>query len=99
LFGDERPMTAPPGPRCGRAVARIDPSDWSLHPFLDGVLERPIDVRFRPRDGALHIVDFGQFEMEGQGVVATAGTGKLWCVRTPLASTDLREECNCLHSL
>jgi glucose/arabinose dehydrogenase len=99
LFGDERPMTAPPGPRCGRAVARVDPRDWSLHPFINGVLERPIDIRFRPCDGTLHIVDFGQFEMDSKGVVATADSGKLWRVWAPRASTDLQEECKHLHSL
>jgi glucose/arabinose dehydrogenase len=89
LFGDERPMTAPPGPRCGRAVARIDPRDWSLHPYINGVLERPIDVRIRPSDGALHILDFGRFEMGPQGVIASAGTGKLCCVRRPLESSEV----------
>src|SRR6266481_786954 len=34
LFGDEVPMTAPSGPRVGRAVARIDPRDWSLHQVI-----------------------------------------------------------------
>jgi hypothetical protein len=34
LFGDEAPMTAPPGPQAGRSVARIDPADWSLHSFI-----------------------------------------------------------------
>jgi glucose/arabinose dehydrogenase len=48
LFGDEAPMTAPPGPRAGRSVARVDPSDWSLHPVISEPLSRPIDVRFDP---------------------------------------------------
>lgn len=82
LFGDEAPMTAPPGtPRAGRSVARIDPSDWSLHPVVTGPLDRPIDVRFGP-DGALYILDFGRFEMEAErGVNAVARSGKLWRYR------------------
>jgi glucose/arabinose dehydrogenase len=79
LFGDERPMTAPPGPRVGRSVARIDPVDWSLYPFLAGPLSRPIDVRFSPVDRALYVVDFGEFEMcPEQGMIARAGSGRLW---------------------
>jgi glucose/arabinose dehydrogenase len=80
LFGDERPMTAPEGLRCGRTVARIDPSDWSLHPFIDCVLNRPIDVRSQPQEKALYILDFGRFEMEAHGVVAEPGTGRIWKV-------------------
>ena len=79
LFGDEAPMTAPSGPRSGRSIARIDPTDWSLHTVLDGPLARPIDVRFHPSDGALYILDFGKFEMHAErGVVAEPNTGKLW---------------------
>ncbi len=78
LFGDEAPMTAPPGPRAGRSVARVDPSDWSLHPVVSESLSRPIDVRFGP-DGALYVLDFGAFEMHAErGVVAEAESGKLW---------------------
>ena len=79
LFGDEAPMTAPPGPRAGRSVARIDPADWSLHPAVAEPLARPIDVRFNPVDGAMYVLDFGHFEMHAErGVVAEAGSGKLW---------------------
>ena len=82
LFGDERPMTAPSGPRVGRSIGRIDPADWSLHPVLRDPLTRPIDVRFSPSDGSLHVLDFGQFEMEpGGGVVAEPGTGKVWRIK------------------
>jgi glucose/arabinose dehydrogenase len=82
LFGDERPMTAPPGPRAGRGLARIDPEAWSVE-YLDvGPLERPIDVGFSPRDGSLHLLDFGRFEMTATGVVAEPGSGKLWRVKT-----------------
>jgi glucose/arabinose dehydrogenase len=78
LFGDEAPMTAPAGPRVGRSVARIDPSDWSLHPFLAEPLLRPMDARFDATGSALYILDFGEFEMSAAGVVARAQTGKLW---------------------
>ncbi|HJT56549.1 MAG TPA: hypothetical protein VJ761_08640 [Ktedonobacteraceae bacterium] len=79
LFGDEAPMTAPAGPRVGRSVGRIDPTNWSLHPVLETALSRPIDVRFHPIDKSLYILDFGNFEMHAErGVVAEANTGKLW---------------------
>jgi glucose/arabinose dehydrogenase len=79
LFGDEVPMTAPSGPRVGRAVVRIDPNVWSLHPVVSSPLTRPIDVRFNPLDGSLYILDFGQFEMHAEnGVMAEAQSGKLW---------------------
>jgi len=81
LFGDERPMTAPAGPRVGRAVARIDSADWSLHSFVAGPLARPIDVRFNPFQGTLYILDFGNFEVDAErGVVAKANSGRLWRV-------------------
>lgn len=78
LFGDEAPMTAPEGERAGRAVARVDMADWSVHELVSAPLSRPIDVKFGP-DGALYILDFGQFEMTGErGVAAVAGSGTLW---------------------
>jgi glucose/arabinose dehydrogenase len=79
LFGDEAPMTAPPGPQVGRSVALIDPDDWSLHTFIKEPLTRPIDVRFHPTNGGLYILDFGKFEMHAErGVVAEAQSGRLW---------------------
>jgi len=86
LFGDEAPMTAPPGPRVGRGVARIDPGDWSLHPVVTGPLARPIDVRFDPVGEMLYMLDFGRFEMrEGGGVAAEAKSGRLWRLQlTPM---------------
>lgn len=90
LFGDERPMTAPPGPRVGRSIARVDPSDWKLQILVSDPLNRPIDVRFDPAGEALYILDFGQFEMDAaRGVVAQAGSGKLW--RLPLTSETCSE--------
>lgn len=78
LFGDEAPMTAPAGPLVGRGVVRVDPSDWSTHPLGAGPFLRPIDVRFHPHDAALHVLDFGRFEMTAEGVEAGPGTGALW---------------------
>ena len=82
LFGDEVPMTAPSGPKVGRSVVRVDPQDWSMHPFVKKGLLRPIDVRFNARDGALYILDFGDFEMLAEGGLrAESGSGKVWRVR------------------
>jgi glucose/arabinose dehydrogenase len=81
LFGDEAPMTAPIGPPVGRAVARIDTTDWSLHQVLAEPLARPIDVRLDSNGKSLYVLDFGLFEMDAErGVVAEAGSGKLWRV-------------------
>jgi glucose/arabinose dehydrogenase len=78
LFGDERPMTGPAGPRIGRSLARIDPSDWSLHPVEGMPFRRPIDVRVHPFEEVVYVLDFGEFEMGPGGVEARAGTGALW---------------------
>jgi glucose/arabinose dehydrogenase len=82
LFGDEAPMTAPPGPRVGRGVVAVDTTTWQLRPLLSGdPLCRPIDVRVH--DGEAHVLDFGEFEMTDEGVEAKAGTGRLWRLRLP----------------
>ncbi|HLY25638.1 MAG TPA: hypothetical protein VKQ72_04820 [Aggregatilineales bacterium] len=82
LFGDERPMTAPAGTRAGRAVIRVDPGDWSIHPLIANPLSRPIDVYFDPKAETLYVLDFGQFEMSPDlSVVAGPKTGKLWRVQ------------------
>jgi glucose/arabinose dehydrogenase len=79
LFGDEVPMTAPSGPKVGRSVVRVDTSDWTMHPFVQGELLRPIDVQFDAAEGALYILDFGSFEMmPNGGVSAEPATGKVW---------------------
>ena len=81
LFGDEQPMTVPAGPRSGRSVVRIDPSDWSLQPLLLEPFNRPIDVRFHPIHKTLYILDFGKFEMNSErGVVAEPKSGRIWRV-------------------
>jgi glucose/arabinose dehydrogenase len=79
LFGDEAPMTAPAGgPRVGRGIGRIDPTNWSLHPAVAGPLARPMDVRFHPLDHTMYVLDFGQFEMTERGVSAVAASGGVW---------------------
>jgi glucose/arabinose dehydrogenase len=80
LFGDETPMTAPPGhPQVGRDLLLVDPEDWSTRPLPGGPkTHRPIDVAVSPADGALYVLDFGQFEMSDHGVRAQPGSGCLW---------------------
>ena len=81
LFGDEVPMTAPSGPKVGRSVVRVDTSDWTMLPFVQDELLRPIDVQLN--DGALYVLDFGSFEMlENGGVSAEPATGKIWRMET-----------------
>ena len=85
LFGDEIPMTAPIGPRIGRSIVRINPADWSLWPFVKDSLNRPIDIKFHPRENRLYILDFGEFEMSnGLHVEAKAKTGKVWRLKLPV---------------
>ncbi|WNV84580.1 hypothetical protein [Umezawaea sp. Da 62-37] len=80
LFGDETPMTAPPGhPTVGRGLLLVDTGDWSTRPLTGGPkVHRPIDVAVGPTDGALYVLDFGRFEMSDSGVRAEPGTGCLW---------------------
>jgi Glucose / Sorbosone dehydrogenase len=78
LFGDEKPITAPAGPRVGRNIVCLDPLDWSVHSFINGPFFRPIDIRLNPRDGSLYILDFGQFEMDGFITRAKSKSGKVW---------------------
>ena len=78
LFGDERPMTAPNGPRVGRRLVRVDTGSWSIHSLSTAPLRRPIDARFHPMDHDLYLLDFGEFEMGGPaGMRAVAGTGRI----------------------
>jgi glucose/arabinose dehydrogenase len=80
LFGDERPMTAPAGPRVGRGLARIDPADGSVAALPAGPWKRPIDVKMHPCEEMVYVLDFGEFEMGPGGIEARAGTGALWKV-------------------
>ena len=79
LFGDEKPVTAPAGPRVGRKLVRVAARDWSVHELAAFGANRPIDVAFSPVSGSIYVVDFGEFEMTaGSGPRARAGSGCLW---------------------
>jgi glucose/arabinose dehydrogenase len=78
LFGDERPLTGPPGPQVGRALVRVNTEDWSIHPTGAPVMHRPIDIKFGP-PGMILALDFGEFENTPEKQVkAKAGSGSLW---------------------
>jgi hypothetical protein len=79
LFGDEKPMTAPAGPRAGRELIRVSPRDWSTHATRTLRLKRPIDIAFCPHSKSAYVLDFGEFEITpDKGVAARAGSGSLW---------------------
>jgi glucose/arabinose dehydrogenase len=81
LFGDKRPVTGPEGPAQGRSLVRVVLGDRSICTIDGPPLHRPIDVAFHPADGALYVVDFGDFEMGRGGVLhARSRTGTLWRV-------------------
>ena len=88
LFGDERPMTAPDGPRVGRALARIDPADWSLHLVAGAPLKRPIDVAVAP-DGDVSCWISADFENRGPPATCTRSLAAARCG----GSVRLRLEC------
>ena len=47
--------------------------------MVAGPLAQPVDVRFNPVDGTMYLLDFGEFEMTGERLVAAkAKSGKLW---------------------
>lgn len=78
-FGDERPMTGPPGRRAGRNLVRVAPADWSRHPLPQLPLRRPIDVAFCAGSAQMLVVDFGHFEFTlDKRIEATAASGRLW---------------------
>ncbi len=84
FFGDEKPMTAPAGPRVGRSIAILDLDEGRLQLLPMEGLTRPIDVAYHPVTGDLYVLDFGQFEMlPGGRLDATAASGTLWRA-TPL---------------
>lgn len=79
-FGDERPMTGPPGRTAGRNLVRVCPADWSLHALpLPLPLSRPIDIAFCAHSAVAYVVDFGHFEfLADKSIAATAGSGRIW---------------------
>lgn len=93
LFGDEKPLTAPAGPKAGRSLVRVDPTDWSLHALPKSHFERPIDVKFHPSGRFFHLLDFGKFEMTGKKCVAARhSSGRLWKVPLDWADSSFQEE-------
>jgi len=82
LFGDERPLTGPAGPKVGRSLLRVDLRDGSLHPVPAGPFHRPIDVRVR--GDYVYVVDFGEFEMAPGRVEARPGSGAVY--RFPMSA-------------
>jgi glucose/arabinose dehydrogenase len=79
LFGDEKPMTGPPGQEVGRSIAILNFAEDRLQPLSMPGLARPIDVAYHPLTGELYVLDFGHFEMLPAGRLdATAGSGTLW---------------------
>ena len=59
----------------GRPLSKIDSGD--------GVLERPIAVKFT-KDGDMYIVDHGRIEMHGGREEVKAKTGKIFLLRAPV---------------
>jgi glucose/arabinose dehydrogenase len=79
FFGDERPLTAQPGPKAGRTVVRVDTSDWSIHPIDMPMLFRPIDIKFDPSVSVMYVLDFGEFEITPEKQIkASTASGSLW---------------------
>lgn len=83
-FGDELPMCGPMGEKVGRCLFAVDMDTWTGEDFLvSSKMHRPIDVKYFPETKELWILDFGDFEMTEQGVVANKGTGGVY--KLPLA--------------
>jgi glucose/arabinose dehydrogenase len=79
LFGDERPLTGPAGPRVGRRLVRVTLPDCSVHSVGDLRFNRPIDVAFDRSAPVAYVVDFGEFEIMADKNIATrAGSGCVW---------------------
>jgi glucose/arabinose dehydrogenase len=77
LFGDERPLTAPTGPRVGRHLVRISTENWTTHPVAAPGLKRPIDVSLDSM-GNVFALDFGHFEINpDKGLCATPASGAI----------------------
>lgn len=89
-FGDERPMTGPPGPRVGRNLVRVECGDWSQHRLPTWPWHRPIDVAFSPDGAFIYVVDFGEFEFTAKkDIEARAGSGSVW--KIPVEAMELKK--------
>jgi glucose/arabinose dehydrogenase len=88
-FGDERPITGPPGPRVGRNLVRVDIRDWSVHRLPALPLQRPLDLAFSPDGEFLYVVDFGEFEFTtAKSLRARAGSGCIWKIPARFMEQD-----------
>ncbi len=89
LFGDERTLTGPPGPRVGRKLLRVSLAGASVHAVKALPFHRPIDVLFEPVSKAAYVVDFGEFEIApDKGIVARAASGVLWKLLVDFMEVD-----------
>lgn len=81
MFGDKRPFTGIEGPRAGRHLLRINLEMQEQTIIADLPLHRPIDLAFHPQTHQLYVLDFGQYEMGGDGSFsAQRETGAIWRV-------------------
>ncbi|MBP2019369.1 glucose/arabinose dehydrogenase [Symbiobacterium terraclitae] len=91
-FGPGGPMTMDPraaGATPGFRVVRANPASGQVRDFYvnrrpgtgGNWPERPIDVKFCPRDRCLYLVDFGVLEAVPGHFIPHAGSGSLWRIR------------------
>ena len=94
MFGDLAPNTTRQATPAGFKIARVDMRTGEVHDFAVNKIageasslphegfERPSHCAFGP-DGALYVVDWGEWEIapERGGVRTQVGTGTLWRIR------------------
>ena len=93
-FGDMAPKVGKVLAPVGFKVVRVDTKTGVIEDFAvnkgkknapgtklkNGGLERPISVKFHPKDGSLYIVDFGVLTMSERGPMPQQKTGVIWKV-------------------
>ncbi|MBW3671554.1 MAG: PQQ-dependent sugar dehydrogenase, partial [Acidobacteria bacterium] len=91
-FGDMAPGVGKVLNPAGFKVVRVDPATGVIEDFAvnlgshngpaslleTGGLERPVAVRFHPRENALYVVDFGVMTISERGPNPLKETGVLW---------------------
>ena len=91
-FGDQAPTVGKVVSPVGFKVVRVDVQTGAIHDFAanrgktngpaskfgTAGFERPIAVRFHPKDASMYVVDFGVLRETKQGSVPEPGTGVLW---------------------